>query len=67
LFSETFTDWRKKKCKPADILYEAICLFLIAVPLRATIDGLASAGPSLRKIAAQLNDMGGGNTPRKAQ
>lgn len=37
-----------------------------AIKVRATIDGLASAGLSLRKIAAQLNDMGV-TTPRKAQ
>jgi DNA invertase Pin-like site-specific DNA recombinase len=37
-----------------------------AIKVRATIDGLVSAGLSLRKIAAQLNDMGV-TTPRKAQ
>jgi DNA invertase Pin-like site-specific DNA recombinase len=37
-----------------------------AVKVRATIDGLVSAGLSLRKIAGQLNDMGV-HTPRKSQ
>lgn len=37
-----------------------------AVKVRATIDGLVASGHSLRKIAAQLNDMGV-TTPRSAQ
>ena len=37
-----------------------------AIKVRATIDGLVSAGLSLRKVAAQLNDTGV-TTPRKAQ